>query len=229
MKNSTTNLLFLLLFTFPALLKSQTLSVGIIGGTDNLKPILDWNSGIIKQDELKDSTQGTVFHFGVTGKLKVHERLFLRSDIFYRKTVSNFQAQYKVVDQLWTSTAKLEANTIQFLFAPQLHFFPRNFAYIYAGFLMEINTGSDFTYGILNYVDDQDVPQIKDFKDDEAENNSAPGVAVGIGIHPRFNKFGVFAEARYTRSKPTAVNKNLPRIGQENICLSAGFTYDIID
>lgn len=223
---STKKLFLLLLLATPILLNSQRLSVGVTGGVNDLRPLLDWNAGIIKEDDVTDANDETIIHYGVTGKLNVHERLFLRSDLFYRRTVSSFSAQYKVVNDLWTSAGKLEMNTINWMVAPQLHFFPRNFAYVYAGFLLEINTGADFTEGTIYK---SETMTTTDFKDDDAQNNSASAIVAGLGIHPRFNRFGIFAEIRYSRSKPTAVHPTLPRIGQENICFGGGITYDIFE
>lgn len=227
MKFVSTKILALAMFLLAAFVgQSQRLSVGILGGTNASAPILDWNTGIERQNDSIPAENA--IHFGATAKFQLFERLYLRGDAFYKATTSVFGADYKVVDELWTTNATIETQTIHLLVAPQIHFFPRNLAYAYVGLMLEINRGADFTYGQFLQQHKDGTTTTVAFDTDAAQNTTSPAAVLGLGLHPRFGRLGLFVDARYSRSRPSAVHTLLPRIGQENFALSGGLTFDII-
>lgn len=198
-------------------------TVGVVGGQSYTEPLLDWNTGIERQ-----TTSGAdEIHFGVTGKARLYEQVHFRTDIFFKNTKSTFGADYRVGQEGWTANAVFEQQTINLMFAPQIHFLKNGLAYVFGGLLIEMNRNSDFTYGEFIQPGDGTTPLVVDFKDDKAQNNDAPAAVIGLGLNPKFGRIGIFGEARYSRSKFTAVHPLLPRIGQENIAVSLGLTYDL--
>lgn len=198
-------------------------TVGVVGGQSYTEPLLDWNTGIERQ-----TTSGSdEIHFGVTGKARLYEQVHFRTDIFFKNTKSTFGADYRVGQEGWTANAVFEQQTINLMFAPQIHFLKNGLAYVFGGLLIEMNRNSDFTYGEFIQPGDGTTPIVVDFKDDKAQNNDAPAAVIGLGLNPKFGRVGIFGEARYSRSKFTAVHPLLPRIGQENIAVSLGLTYDL--
>lgn len=198
-------------------------TVGVVGGQSYTEPLLDWNTGIERQTTLGSDE----IHFGVTGKARLYEQVHFRTDIFFKNTKSTFGADYRVGQEGWTANAVFEQQTINLMFAPQIHFLKNGLAYVFGGLLIEMNRNSDFTYGEFIQPGDGTTPIVVDFKDDEAQNNDAPAAVIGLGLNPKFGRVGIFGEARYSRSKFTAVHPLLPRIGQENIAVSLGLTYDL--
>ena len=194
-------------------------TVGVLGGVNYPEPLLDWNTGIERQTTSGGSE--TIVHFGITGKARLYEQIHFRTDIFYKDTKSSFGADYRVGQDGWTANAVLEQQTINLMFAPQIHFLPKGAAYVFGGLLIEMNRNSDFTYGQFLQPDDNGLIQVVDFKDDEAQNNNAPAAVIGLGLNPKFGRIGIFGEARYSRSKFTAVHPLLPRIGHvdDPVCL----------
>lgn len=204
--------------------QGQRLSVGLIGGVSNYEYHFDWVTpvDIISQTVPKWKTA----HFGVTGKFKLYEGLSIRSDLYYMSTETDFVAEFKILNEKWRTDAAFSQNTIHLMFAPQLNFGPGRIGYVYGGFMYEINGGSDFSRGNYYSVDN---PNVIDFSSEPVVNTVNPAVVLGLGINPRFGRYGFLLDARYTKSRAESVQQKVPRMGRENIAYTAGFTYDLIE
>lgn len=231
LSNQKHNFLFALLLLCTVWQSSaQKLSAGVFGGVNNPELFFEWINPVnVVPDSANADQKWNVFHYGITGKYQLYKGLYVRTDMYFMQTESDFVATYKVRDTEWLTDASFKQNTFHWMIAPQLHFLPKNLAYVYGGFMYEINRGSDFTRGTFTVPQPDGSVTNNSFADDEAKNTTNPTAVVGLGIHPRFNKFGVMLDARYSRSRAEAVHEFVPRIGRENISFSFGLTYDIID
>jgi hypothetical protein len=229
MHSSSTKLFFLLICMFMSSLSevsAQRFTVGALGGMSNPELFFEWLSpvNVISQKVEKWKT----VHFGATARYQLFQKLYARSDIYYMGSETDFIAEYKVLDTKWVANASFQQSTIHLMFAPQLHMFPGNIGYVYGGFMFEFNTGSDFKKGTFTKTDEMTGSvSVEDFANVEAKNTVNPTAVMGLGVNPRFGKFGVMLDARFTRSRAEAVYNLVPRIGRENFVYSAGITYDI--
>jgi hypothetical protein len=215
--------LFLLLTTQ---MFAQRLSLGLIGGASNHEIFFEWVTpvNILSQTTPKWES----FHYGATARYKLYRGLYVRSDLYYLQSETSFLAEYKVRDTRWTADAVMKQNTIHFMLAPQLHFGPNNIGYVYGGFMYEFNSGTDFTKGNFTSVDpNTGAVTASNFDKDPVNNTVNPAAVMGLGINPRFGRYGFLLDARFTRSRAESVHNEVPRIGRENIAYTAGFTYDL--
>lgn len=208
-------------------IQAQRLSVGLIGGASNQEFFFEWLTPvtILSQTTPKWET----FHYGANARYQLWRGLYARTDLYYMQTESKFVAEYKVKDTEWTADAAMKQNTISFMLAPQLHFGPNRIGYVYGGFMYEINSGTDFSKGDIVVLDPDGSVQNINFVNDPVNNTVNPTAVMGMGINPRFGKFGFLLDARYTRSRAESVHSQVPRIGRENVAYTVGFTYDIIE
>jgi Outer membrane protein beta-barrel domain len=219
--------LLVILFSASSQISGQRVSVGLFGGVSNQELTFEWISPVNVKAQTTPKWES--FHYGATGRFRLYQGLSIRSDIYYMQSKTAFVAEYKILNTKWTADADFKQNTINVLFAPQINFGPRRFAYVFGGFMYEINNGSDFTKGIFTQVETNGQTDTQDFKNDPVNNTVSPAAVVGLGINPRFGRYGFMLDARYTRSRAEAVNSLVPRIGRENIAYTLGFTYDIME
>jgi Outer membrane protein beta-barrel domain len=222
----STSLFILFFFALLAPVSSQKLSVGLMGGVSNHEIFFEW----INPVNVKSLTtpKWETFHYGATARYSLYQGLGFRTDLYYMSSSTDFVAVYKVKDTEWTADASMKQNTVHFMLAPQINFGPRRIGYVYGGFMFEINSGTDFTKGQFTTVKDNGTTDSFAFLNDPVNNTTNPTAVVGIGINPRFGRFGFLLDARFTRSRAEAVHQLVPRIGRENVAFTTGFTYDII-
>jgi hypothetical protein len=208
-------------------ISAQRLSVGLIGGMSNHELFFEWINPVTV---LSQSTpRWETPHYGLTGRYKLYQGLSIRSDLYYMQSSSDFVASYKVKDTKWIADASFKQSTIHLSFTPQINFGPMRMLYVYGGFMYEINSGSDFEKGNFTTISGSGPSDVQSFKDDQVINTVNPAAVVGLGINPRFGRYGFLLDARFTRSRAEAVHKLVPRIGRENWAYSVGFTYDLIE
>ncbi len=218
--------ILLLFFLSFSQIEAQRLSVGLIGGASNHEYFFEWLTPVTIRSQTTPKWE--TFHYGATARLQLWRGLYARTDVYYMATETKFVALYKVRDTEWTADAAMKQNTLSVMLAPQLHFGPNRIGYVFGGFMYEINGGTDFSKGDISVIEPDGSVSNFNFANDPVNNTVNPTAVFGIGINPRFGKFGFLLDARYSRSRAESVHRQMPRIGRENIAYTAGFTYDIL-